>query len=143
MAINFPIETNVMHASSIPAHSRTLRERGVLHFTLQVDIRDAGGVVSSRTIVLPTNMPILSRLQPVFDDTLKFGPLIRSQLGPGHDAHFVLVDRDHHIVGCVSLDMAGLSDRDLAWINCLLAESLGAVLAFFGSMPHEAACLSN
>src|SRR4051794_1635778 len=119
MTTNLPVdETNNSNPPSMATHLKTLQERGVLHYVLEVKIHETGGGVSTRQILLPTSMPILPRLQPVFDDTLKFGPLIRSQLAPGEVAHFFLVNLAHHrIAGCVSLDIADLSDRDLAWIN--------------------------
>jgi hypothetical protein len=123
---------------SMPKQSMTLHERGILLTTLQYSMREANGTISCRQALLATNMPISPKLQALYDETLKFSRLVRDQLRPGDDAHFVLFNPDDRVIGCITLDMSDLSDRDIAWINCLFAESEGAVLAFFGSMPNAA-----
>ena len=78
--------------------------------------------------MIPTNLPILPAFQALSADTARRGPLIRAQINSSGEANFVLIDRDNRVIGYVCLDTYDLSDRDLAWINCMFEESEGAVL---------------
>jgi hypothetical protein len=109
---------------------RSIRERGIYVTTLQYTMRDqATGGLSRRQAMIPTDIPILPELQWLYDETLRLAPIVREQLSVSGEANFFLVDRDLRVIGCMCLEMRDLSDRDLAWINCLLAENEGAVLA--------------
>jgi hypothetical protein len=121
--------------ATILAQNQSLFERGIRMITLQYYMLDrATGSLSHCQAMIPTNLPILPAFKPLYADTARRGPLMRERINSSGEANFVLIDREYRVIGCVCLDTHDLSDRDLAWINCMFEESEGAVLALFDEL---------
>jgi hypothetical protein len=127
LANNETIATNEPSAS---VQKKTLHERGISLTTLRYTRKEKDGRLNRCEVLLPTNQPILPELASLYSDTLKLCAAIRSKLASDCDADFLLVNREHRVVGCFSIELSQFSDRDLAWLNCVFAEMEGAVLAF-------------
>lgn len=108
---------------------KPFHERGILVTTLQYTMLDqaVGGLKECR-LLLETSLPILPRFQEIYAVALKAAPVIREQIGTSDEGNFLLLLAGR-VVGCASLDMFGLSDRDFAWLSCVFAEAEGVVLA--------------
>lgn len=120
-------------APAVSGQERSFVERGFRIITIQYSVIDkATGGLSHRSMMIPTDMQILPELHVLYADTVRHGPLMRKRINPNGEGNFFLIDRDNRIIGCVCLDMHDLSDSDVAWIHCMLAESEGAVLALVG-----------
>ena len=123
---------------TLPAASgqkQSFVERGFRIITIQYSVIDkAAGGLSHRSMMIPTDMQILPELHVLYADTVRHGPLMRKRINPNGEGNFFLIDRDNRIIGCVCLDMHDLSDSDVAWIHCMLAESEGAVLALIDEL---------
>ena len=109
------------------AQQQSFRERGIYVMTLQYTMRDqATGGLTPHRVMIPTDCGILPELRSMYAEMMELAPIIRKRTG--RDGRFFLIDRQSRIVGFIILDLSNLSDRDLAWLTCILAETENAVL---------------
>lgn len=93
------------------------------------------GAVTECEAIIPTHAAVAPKLKSLWDETLELAKTIRRLRKPdganeSQDEYFVLVDGDRRVVGSMCLSMQKLSDGDLAWIACILAELEGAAIGW-------------